>query len=150
MQIDIQKVSPFEPQVRQLLQESHALMTSLFPPDSCHFLDLDALNASHIHLFCAFGDDMALGTGAIAIKPFGAEIKSMFTAQIARKQGIADAILQHLVTLARSMNLHDMYLETGTGLDAAHRLYERHGFERCEPFGTYAEHCYSIFMHRSL
>lgn len=146
----IEKTDPFEPQVRRLLEQSHALMTALFPQEACHFLDLTELQAPHIHLFCAFGGEHAFGTGALALMPYGGEIKSMFTDPNARGQGVADAMLTHLIDVARTKGIQEVYLETGVGLEAAHRLYHRHGFSECGPFGAYPDSPYSIFMHKTL
>jgi putative acetyltransferase len=43
-------------------------------------------------------------------------------------------------------------LETGTAefFRPAHRLYERLGFEHCEPFADYRPDAHSVFMTRTL
>jgi putative acetyltransferase len=82
--IVVEPTTPRASGTQDLLELSHALMLSLFSPESCHFLDLDALEADNIHLFAAReGPDM-LGTGALAIKDGYGEVKSMFTLEAAR------------------------------------------------------------------
>ena len=133
-----------------LLAQSHALMNELFPADACHYLDLDALCAPNIRFFAASEGSDVLGTGALAIKDGYGEVKSMFTAQAGRGKGVAAAVLRMIEDTAREEGLRQLKLETGTGLDAAHRLYGRFGFEICGPFGDYAESPYSIFMEKAL
>ena len=41
-------------------------------------------------------------------------------------------------------------LETGNTLAPAHRLYERHGFQFCGPFGDYVANDTSLFMEKKL
>ena len=72
----------------------------------------------------------------------------MFTAPDARGTGVADAILRHLIYLAVSEGFPRLRLETGNGLDAAHRLYRRHGFVERGPFGSYRANAHSLFFER--
>lgn len=148
--IIIEPSTPSAPATRTLLQASHALMNSLFPAGACHYLDLTALEQDHIHLFAARSGSDTLGTGALAAYPDYGEVKSMFTDPAARGQGVADALLRQIEDTARALSLPLLRLETGTGLDAAHRLYERHGFAYCGPFGDYEESEFSIFMEKPL
>jgi len=133
-----------------LLGQSHALMNSLFPADACHYLDLDALCAPHIRFFAAREGDVMLGTGALAVMDGYGEVKSMFTDESGRGKGVAAAVLRIVEDTARDEGLSLLRLETGTGLDAAHRLYARFGFKVCGPFGAYAESPYSVFMEKAL
>ncbi len=146
----VEPTSPRATGVQDLLEQSHALMLSLFDPDSCHFLDLDALEADNIHLFAAREGEQILGTGALAIKDGYGEVKSMFTADAARGKGVAAALLRQIEDTAREKNLPALKLETGDTLHAAHRLYERHGFTYCGPFGDYKEAPESLFMEKTL
>ena len=91
---------PLDPQPKALLEQSHALMTSLFPRDACHFLDFDKLTAPHIRFLIAREGDVAAGTGALAVLDGYGEVKSMFTDPNARGNGVAAAILRALGDLA--------------------------------------------------
>jgi putative acetyltransferase len=140
---------PTSPGPAALLAQSHALMHSLYPTDAVYALDTRALTAPHIRFVAATESDATLGTGAIALRTGYAEVKSMFTAPEARGRGVADAILTHLIALAATEDRPILRLETGTGLDAAHRLYRRHGFTECGPFGAYEESPHSLFFERT-
>ncbi|MFQ6547173.1 GNAT family N-acetyltransferase [Aestuariibius sp. 2305UL40-4] len=141
------ETDPRSPRARALLEQSHALMNSLFPKGACHYLDLDALAQPHITLWLT---EDAHACGALARMNGYGEIKSLFTAPAARGKGHADRLLTNIIDTATTEGLPLLRLETGTGLDAAHRLYTRHGFTPCDPFGPYTDSPYSIFMEKPL
>lgn len=148
--IIVAETDPRDAQATALLRQSHALMESLFPQEDNFFLDIDDLCADHIRFYTARKDSVIMGTGAIALYPAFAEVKSMFIADKARGQGVASAILRQLEDTARDSGAHLMKLETGNTLHAAHRLYARHGFKPCDPFPPYEAAASSIFMEKSL
>lgn len=148
--ITVARTDPRDPGAVALLTQSHALMTALFPPEDNFFLDIDELCADDIRFFTARKGDAILGTGALAVKQDYGEIKSMFVAESARGTGVADALLRKLEDQARKDRLPLLKLETGNSLHAAHRLYARHGFTPCGPFGDYPAAKSSIFMEKTL
>lgn len=141
---------PREARTKALLEASHALMQELFPPEDNYYLSIDELCTPDIHFFVAREGDIVLGTGAMAVREGYGEVKSMFTDPNARGKGVAAALLRQLEDHARSLGLPVLRLETGGKLDAAHRLYQRHGFVRCGRFGDYQPNQTSIFMEKSL
>lgn len=146
----ITAADPKTPGASALLNASHALMQSLFPPEDNFFLDIDALCAPEIRFFAAMQGTTCLGTGALALRDGYGEVKSMFVDEAARGRGVADAILRRIEDEARSLGLAALKLETGNVLHAAHRLYARHGFTPCGPFGDYPKTPSSIFMEKTL
>ena len=148
--IEVTPGDPRTPGATRLLQASQALMQSLFPAESNHYLSFDALCTPQIRFFTAVEDGMILGVGALAIKDGYGEVKSMFTDETARGRGIADMVLTRIVEKARALKLPVLRLETGHSLHAAHRLYHRHGFENRGPFGDYPDDPNSIFMEKPL
>lgn len=148
--IIVERTDPHHPQATALLKQSHALMESLFPPEDNFYLDIEDLCVDTIHFFGArIGADIQ-GTGALAVKSGYGEIKSMFVAESARGKGIADAIMRQLEDTAIELKLPALKLETGNVLHAAHKLYKRHGFTECGPFGDYTDSHSSVFMEKSL
>lgn len=148
--IIVARTDPRHPQATALLKQSHALMESLFPPEDNFYLDVDQLVDPSIHFFAArIGADIC-GTGALKIMDGYGEVKSMFVAETARGQGVADAILRQIEDQAREEGLPKLMLETGNVLYAAHKLYRRHGFVECGVFGDYVEAKSSIFMEKTL
>ena len=148
--IIVVQTDPRDPDTAALLKQSHALMEDLFPPEDNFYLDIDDLVKPHIKFYTARENGTVLGTGAIALKPDYAEVKSMFASEDARGKGAAGAILRQLEDTARDAQATVMKLETGDILHAAHRLYARHGFTRCEVFPPYNAAGSSIFMEKRL
>ncbi|WP_104020082.1 GNAT family N-acetyltransferase [Roseovarius nitratireducens] len=146
-------ITPGDPRdaaVGALLRQSHDLMRALFPPEDNFFLDTDALCTPDIRFFVAKRGDETLGTGALALRDGYGEVKSMFVAEAARGQGVAEALLARIEAEARANGLPLLRLETGDQLGSALRLYARHGFVRRGPFGDYPDAASSIFMEKSL
>jgi ribosomal protein S18 acetylase RimI-like enzyme len=67
-----------------------------------------------------------------------AEVKRMYVAPAARRQGLAGTMLVHLEGTAAHAGADVMVLETGTEQPEAIAMYERAGYERVESFGYYA------------
>lgn len=148
--IIVERTDPRHPQATALLKQSHALMRSLFPPEDNYFLAIDDLVAPHIHFFAARIGTQILGTGALSVTDTYGEIKSMFVDESARGQGIADALMRQIEDQARAEQLGVLKLETGNLLYGAHKLYARHGFNICGPFGDYQAAKSSVFMEKML
>ncbi|MFI2295492.1 GNAT family N-acetyltransferase [Isoptericola sp. NPDC019571] len=147
--------SPVAADVRALLAEHLADMYATSPAESVHALDLTALLAPAVTFLTARDDDgTLLGCGALSeLRPTTAasagqgEVKSMRTAGPARGRGVAGAVLERLVALARERRYASVSLETGPQeyFAAARRLYARHGFVPCGPFGSYSPDPCSVF-----
>lgn len=141
---------PRDPQAQALLHSSHALMLDLFPAEDNYALEIDDLLTPDIRFFIAREGPQVLGTGALAIREGYGEVKSMFTDKGARGKGVAAALLRQIEDEARSHDLTMLKLETGEALSEAIRLYQRHGFARCERFGDYAVNQTSVYMEKHL
>ena len=76
----------------------------------------------------------------------------MRTADGALGRGVGKALLDRLVETARSGGITRLSLETGSTeqFAAANRLYEREGFERCGPFGDYADTPFTRFFTKAI
>ena len=146
----VEIAKPSSPGPRALLEQSHAMMRDLFPPEDNYFLDLEELRGPDIRFYAARDGAETLGTGALALKRGYAEVKSMFTSETARGRGVAAAILRALEDEARGEDITVLRLETAEALDAAIRLYERHGFTRRGIFGDYRPNATSVFMEKIL
>ncbi|MCA5894736.1 GNAT family N-acetyltransferase [Isoptericola sp. NEAU-Y5] len=148
--------SPDRADVRALLTEHLAQMHATSPPDSVHALGPVALATPGTTFLTARSPDGALlGCGALVElaaagpgAPGHGELKSMRTAGTARRRGVASAVLVRLLAVARERRYGRVSLETGSQelFAAARRLYARHGFEPCGPFGTYVADPHSVFL----
>jgi putative acetyltransferase len=95
----------------------------------------------------------AVGCGALKLAAAGeAEVKRMFTRPEVRGQRVGAALLDAVTALAREKGVSRLLLETGEGegFAAAHRLYERSGFERCGAFFDYPDSEWSRFYEKHL
>lgn len=118
-------------------------------PGSAHALDLSGLKAPGIRFWTAWDGDALLATGALKrLAPDHGEVKSMHTAQAARRRGAGSAMLRHLIASARADGLVRLSLETGSWdyFRPARAFYAAHGFVECGPFGDYRPDPNSVFM----
>lgn len=139
--------------VRNLLDQHFSEMRAGSPPDACHVLPIDGLRAPEIRFFSLREDGRLLGCGALKrLEPGHGEIKSMRTADAALGRGIGKALLDHIVASASAEGISRLSLETGSTeqFAAALRLYEREGFEPCEPFGGYANTPFTRFFTKEI
>ena len=141
------------PEIAAFLDEHVREMLSISPPESKHALDLEALRAPGITFWSVRDGGAVVGCGALKRLDAGhGEVKSMRTASARKRSGIASMMLEHIITEARRMGFTRLSLETGSAefFAPARRLYEKFGFEYCEPFADYRPDPLSTFMTRSL
>lgn len=125
-------------EVRSLIGELESILSAEYPPEQRHGLALDAIFQPHIRFFLARLCGVAVGCGGVAIFSDFAEVKRMYVRDVARRQGVADAILARIEKEVRGAGLSLLRLETGERQVAAMQLYARAGFRRCAAFGAYA------------
>jgi putative acetyltransferase len=120
---------------------------------SAHALDLSGLKTPDIRFWTVWRGETLLGMGALkTLSRDHGEIKSMYTAESARNQGVGRAMLTHIVAEASTMGLARLSLETGAWdyFGPARAFYRRHGFVECAPFADYKSDPNSVFMTRAL
>lgn len=135
--------------VRALLTEHLADMYATSPPESVHALDLAALRDPAVTVWTLWSDGGVLGCAALKeLSGLEGEVKSMRTTAAARGRGVATRLLTHLIDEGRRRGYERLNLETGPQdfFAPARRLYSRHGFVTCPPFGDYPKDPYSTFM----
>ncbi|MGH9929610.1 MAG: GNAT family N-acetyltransferase [Pyrinomonadaceae bacterium] len=141
------------PEVRELLQE-HLQSASLYsPPESVHALDVEGLRRPGITFWTTWEKGELLGCGALKeLDSQHGEIKSMRTASLHLRKGVATRLLSHIIEEARRRGYCRLSLETGSmaAFAPARKLYSKFGFTYCEPFADYVEDPYSVFMTREL
>jgi len=151
MDIRLDRLS--HPAVLDLIADHLRGMRDASPPGRAHALELAELRCPDITLWTAWEDEKLLGCGALKeLDSTHGEIKSMRTVTKHLRKGVATAILEHLIGVARERGYERVSLETGSGgsFEAALRFYERHGFEYCGPFADYRRDPFSRFMTRRL
>lgn len=138
-----------QPDVIALIEELDVHLKPLYPTESQHGIDLTALAAPNV-IFAVARDERgrALGCGAIVVGDDYCEVKRMFTRPSHRGMGIARGILATLESQAIARGCRIFALETGYLQPEAIALYERLGYVRCGPFGSYVDDPNSVFMQK--
>lgn len=149
MQLVIAVDDPWAEDVRALLDRHLGFAHDESPPEHVHALTPERLVDPAVTFFTARREGELLAVGALKeLDASHGEVKSMHTSAPARGQGIARAMLGHLLSVASSRGYERVSLETG-GTEAfgpARTLYESVGFVRCEPFGDYTVNEFSVCM----
>ena len=138
-----------DPRVIELLRTHLVRAAAETAPGSAHALDLSGLRAPEVTFWSAWEDGALAGVGALKqLSADHGEVKSMHTAEAARRRGVAAALLRHIIAAARSRGMSRLSLETGSWpyFAPARALYARHGFVECAPFGDYRPDPNSVFM----
>ena len=142
-----------EPQVVDLLSVHLSTARAQSARGSAHALDLSGLQAPDISFWSAWEQGYLLAVGALKrLSTTHGEVKSMHTAEAARRRGIGSAMLRHIIDVARISGMTRLSLETGSWdyFKPALALYRRHGFVECAPFDAYRPDPNSIFFTRDL
>lgn len=107
------------------------------PGFAIHDAEVAAMHAAYARAGCAYFvvelDGTIRGGGGIAPLDGEAgvcELRKMYFLRELRGRGAGDALIRVCLDTARDLGYRRCYLETLTGMDAAQRLYERHGFAR--------------------
>ncbi len=143
--------TPNQPEIIALISALDDYHLTLYPPESVYALDMDALTQPNV-LFAVARDDAgaALGCCAVVVTPEFGELKRMYVKPEARGKGVAKKLLDLLEEHAASHGCTQLTLETGPYQEPALALYERYGYKRCGPYGSYPDDPFSIFMRKPL
>jgi putative acetyltransferase len=142
-----------DPRVIAMLKFHFDTNIAVTPAGSAHVFDVSRLKAPDISFWTAWDDETLMGTGALKrMSASEGEIKSMHTLQTARRKGVGNAMLNHIMAEAKAMGLTRLFLETGSFefFAPARALYARHGFVECPPFVGYKPDVNSTFMTKAI
>ena len=141
------------PEIQVLIREHMAGMLSNSPLESVHALPLDGLRKPDITFWSVWRDDELCGCGALKeLDITHGEIKSMRTKSQFLRMGVGQAVLNHIIQVAKARGYSRLSLETGSGeaFKPALALYQRSGFEFCDPFADYRSDPFSVFMTKTM
>lgn len=139
--------------VKKLVNQHVQKMVEGSPIESVHALNLDRLKGDDITFYTLWINNNLAGCRALKqLDGSHGEIKSMRTHENYLKLGVAQAILSHIISVAKNRGYSRLSLETGTSSSfiPAHNLYKKNGFTICEPFSDYFEDKNSYFMKKEL
>ena len=131
--------------VRTLFNEYTAMLIK-GDPKFRHYLELQNYDDELAHLdhkygrpngrlYLAYQEDELVG--CIALKRANettCEMKRLYVRPTFRGKGIADKLLTHLIADARQIGYRQMRLDTLPFLNAAIKLYQKHGFYEIPPY----------------
>jgi putative acetyltransferase len=149
----IATADPRRPDAAALVRELDRHMADLYPAESNHLLDLDALAAPDVRFLIArrAGDGRAVGCAALKLHGEGyGEVKRMFVAPSERGLGLGRRLLERVEAEARAAGLGLLRLETGVAQPEALGLYRAAGYRERGPFGGYGPDPLSVFMEKAL
>lgn len=149
--IRIQRETPDQPDVVQLLAQADARSAALCPLARRFGLNLAGLLAQNVRFYVARIGDPVVGCGGYAVSDDrSAELKRIFVLPEVRGNGIGNSIVTALEQAAASEQIWRVQLETGIKSDEAIRLYRRLGYLERGPFGDYGPDPLSLFMEKIL
>jgi putative acetyltransferase len=135
--------------VRLHLEAMHAHS----PPGSVFALDFTGLVAPDVTVWTVWDDGRIAGMGALKnLGDRAGELKSMRTHPDFLRRGVASALLEHIIDVARSHGMRRLSLETGSGahFEPALSLYRRRGFVDGHAFADYQRSAFNQFLHLAL
>jgi GNAT superfamily N-acetyltransferase len=137
--------------VAALVAELDELLIPMYPAESHHGYTVAQLIERGVAFFVLRVDGAAAACGGVQLydSEYG-EIKRMFVRPQYRGLGLAKRMLLHVEEHTRSQGVTTLRLETGILQTEAIGLYERLGYTRIAPFGTYSDDPLSLFYEKHL
>ena len=146
----VERADPREAAILNLLAASEAYAASLYPAESNHMLNVEALLQPRMHFYKAHRDGVAVATGGFWVHEDYVEIKRVFVDPAARGLGVSKKLMQALEDAARALGIKIARLETGIYQPEALGLYRSIGYVDRGPFGDYKSDPMSVFMEKTL
>lgn len=151
MNFTISSEPPRQPELLELMRQGDEFTLSLYPPESCHLLGVEELEAPGVTVFAARDEGAVLGMAAIVDRGDGSgELKRMFVPEQARGRGVASALVRAVEDFSANAGITLIQLETGPLQHAALALYERSGYTLIPNFGKYAGDPNSVCFEKRL
>tara|TARA_B100000787_G_scaffold405_1_gene340 strand:+ start:197 stop:664 length:468 start_codon:yes stop_codon:yes gene_type:complete len=137
------------PEVHELLIKHFIELRSVSPEGSAHVLDIAGLKDPSIKFWSLWEESDLMGSGALKfIDIEHGEFKSIRVSDRFKGKGNGLKVINHLINEAKKLNIKRLSLETGAGdfFLAARKLFNKSGFETCEPFSHYKNDVNSVYM----
>jgi putative acetyltransferase len=143
----IQLEPPKQAEIERLIDELDAYQKPLYPPESHHGINMQALMQPHVLFAVARAlNGQAVGCCAMLLEADYGEVKRMYVSPTARGQGVSRQLLQFLEGQAQLKGHTRFMLQTGNRQPQALGLYISCGYLPCGPFGLYKEDPHGVFM----
>ena len=136
-------------EVNELLKKHFIELRAASPEGSAHVLDIPGLKIPSIKFWSLWKDEKLIGCGALKFLDHDhGEFKSIRVHNDFRKKGYGIKVINHLIYEAQKLNIKKLSIETGAGdfFIPARKLFDKCGFEICEPFAHYRKDINSIYL----
>ena len=137
------------PEVNDLLKNHFIELRAASPEGSAHVLDIPGLKIPSIKFWSLWTNNRLMGCGALKfLETDHGEFKSIRVHDAFRKKGYGIKVINHLIYEAQKLNIKKISIETGAGdfFIPARKLFDKCGFEICEPFAHYRKDINSIYL----
>ena len=137
------------PEVNDLLKNHFIELRAASPEGSAHVLDIPGLKIPSIKFWSLWTNNRLIGCGALKfLETDHGEFKSIRVHDAFRKKGYGIKVINHLIYEAQKLNIKKLSIETGAGdfFIPARKLFDKCGFEICEPFAHYNKDINSIYL----
>ena len=136
-------------EVNELLKKHFIELRAASPEGSAHVLDIPGLKVPSIKFWSLWKNQKLIGCGALKfLDNDHGEFKSIRVHNNFRKKGYGIKVINHLIYEAQKLNIKKLSIETGAGdfFIPARKLFDKCGFEICEPFAHYSKDINSIYL----
>jgi ribosomal protein S18 acetylase RimI-like enzyme len=133
-----------------LIAELEAQLDPFYPRTSRHGMSVERLIAEGVAFFVLRAQGTPAGCGGVKLFDDYGELKRMYVREQFRGMGFARMMLDHLADYSRAQGITLLRLETGVHQHAAINMYERAGFYRIPPFGSYTNDPLSVYFEKRL
>jgi putative acetyltransferase len=149
--ISIRPADPRTPPIQKMISELDDYQAALYPPESNHLEPVDKLISPEYFFIAAWKGHDVLGIASFRrISGTYVEIKRLYVPHQNRGLGLAKKLMDALEEKALQEGYSEARLETGIHQKEALWLYQKLGYEKTEPFGSYQEDPLSVFMRKEL
>jgi len=149
--LNIEPVDPCAPAVARMIAELDEFQAALYPPESNHLVDVRKLAGKNYYFIAAMDEGQPRAIASFKRTDDGyVEVKRLYVPETYRGRKLAGKLMDALEKKARLEGFGEARLETGIHQQAAIGLYEKRGYDKIEPFGSYEEDPLSVFMRKKL
>ena len=121
------------PQIRELIAASDRYLSSLYPPESNHLVDVQGLVADTFEFYLLSDGAACMGCIGVNLKDEHPEIKRLFVKEEFRGRGHGRQLLDFIIARCRELGHDRIRLETGVNQPEALGLFRNMGFREIPP-----------------
>jgi putative acetyltransferase len=137
-------------EMRRLIAASDDYLGALYPAESNHLVDLDSLIGASFEYYLLWDQGECVGCVGIKLDDEHPELKRLFVDEKCRGRAYGRNLLVFAIERCAYLGCKKVRLETGISQPEALALFEKIGFRRIGPFGSYKPDPLSLFYERAL